>query len=175
MRPTARHHRAALGTAVETVGNPNPSPRRNGSPEMTIDCGPWSDPSAVRDAGRAPNAEALASTATPSSTLTASLAPARVGGNDTAALFRLMAWLSPAYPVGAFSYSGGLEWAVEAGDVTDAGELQRWLAVMIGSGTGSCDASFFVHAYRAAQLTDSQALRASRSWLPHSRPRKNGI
>ena len=31
-----------------------------------------------------------------------------------AALYRLMAWLSPAYPVGAFSYSGGIEWAVEA-------------------------------------------------------------
>ena len=29
-----------------------------------------------------------------------------------------MAWLSPAYPVGAFSYSSGIEWAVEAGDIT---------------------------------------------------------
>jgi urease accessory protein len=69
-----------------------------------------------------------------------------------------MAWLSPAYPVGAFSYSSGLEWAVEAADVTNAGELERWLAVMIGSGTGSCDATFFVHAYRAAQAMDSKAL-----------------
>ena len=38
--------------------------------------------------------------------------------SDAAALYRLMAWLSPAYPVGAFSYSSGIEWAVEAGDVT---------------------------------------------------------
>ena len=37
-----------------------------------------------------------------------------------AALYRLMAWLSPAYPVGAFSYSSGIEWAVEAGDISDA-------------------------------------------------------
>ena len=37
--------------------------------------------------------------------------------SDAAALYRLMAWLSPAYPVGAFSYSSGIEWAVEAGDV----------------------------------------------------------
>ena len=36
-----------------------------------------------------------------------------------------MAWLSPAYPVGAFSYSSGIEWAVEAGDITDAETLQR--------------------------------------------------
>ena len=34
-----------------------------------------------------------------------------------------MTWLSPAYPVGAFSYSGGLEWAVEAGDIADAASL----------------------------------------------------
>ena len=39
-----------------------------------------------------------------------------------------MSWLSPAYPVGAFSYSGGLEWAVEAGDIKDAGTLRDWLA-----------------------------------------------
>ena len=32
--------------------------------------------------------------------------------NDEAALYRLMAWLSPSYPVGAFSYSSGIEWAV---------------------------------------------------------------
>ena len=43
------------------------------------------------------------------------------------ALYRLMAWLSPAYPVGAFSYSSGIEWAVEAGDVTSAKTLCQWL------------------------------------------------
>jgi urease accessory protein len=124
---------------------------------MTIDCG-WPNQSTALDAGRAANAEPVAWTLTAS--FAGSMATALVGGgNDTAALFRLMAWLSPAYPVGAFSYSGGLEWAVEAGDVTDAGELERWLAVMIGSGTGSCDATFFVHAYRAAQAMDGQALR----------------
>ena len=43
---------------------------------------------------------------------------------DSAALYRLMAWLSPSYPVGAFSYSSGIEWAVEAGDVKDAESLR---------------------------------------------------
>jgi urease accessory protein len=80
------------------------------------------------------------------------------GGGEARALFRLLAWLSPAYPVGAFSYSSGLEWAVEAGDVTDAAQLQRWLAVMIDAGAGCCDATFFVHAYRAAQRVDTAAL-----------------
>ena len=75
------------------------------------------------------------------------------------ALYKLMAWLSPSYPVGAFSYSGGLEWAVEAGDVKDAETLRRWLAVMIGDGGGFCDAVFFAHAHRAVCRSDDPALR----------------
>src|SRR3954465_5590644 len=71
------------------------------------------------------------------------------------ALYRLMAWLSPAYPVGAFSYSGGIEWAVEAGDIKDAETFKRWLAVMIAEGGGFCDAVFFVHAYRAVSEDDT--------------------
>jgi urease accessory protein len=71
-----------------------------------------------------------------------------------------MAWLSPAYPIGAFSYSSGLEWAVEAGDIKDAETLRRWLAVLLGEGGGFCDAVFFVHAHRAIATTDGAALRA---------------
>jgi len=71
-----------------------------------------------------------------------------------------MAWLSPSYPVGAFSYSGGLEWAVEAGDVGDADALRRWLAVVIGQGSGFCDAVFLVHAHRAVTTGDDIALHA---------------
>jgi len=74
------------------------------------------------------------------------------------ALYRLMAWLSPAYPVGAFSYSSGIEWAVEAGDITDAGTLKRWLSVMMADGGGYCDAILFVHAHRAAAAGDETAL-----------------
>jgi urease accessory protein len=71
-----------------------------------------------------------------------------------------MAWLSPAYPVGAFSYSGGLEWAVVAGDIRDAETLRRWLAVMIGEGGGFCDAVFFVHAHKASRANNDAGLRA---------------
>ena len=79
--------------------------------------------------------------------------------SDAAALYRLMAWLSPAYPVGAFSYSSGIEWAVEAGDITDAITLQRWLTATIGHGGGFCDAAIFVHAYRATASSDDPALK----------------
>jgi urease accessory protein len=80
-------------------------------------------------------------------------------GPSNAALYRLMAWLSPAYPVGAFSYSSGIEWAVEQGDIKDAETLRRWLALVIGQGGGFCDAVFFVHAHRAAGTEDDNALR----------------
>jgi urease accessory protein len=82
------------------------------------------------------------------------------GGHfDPTALYRLMAWLSPAYPVGAFSYSGGIEWAVEAGDIKNAETLRGWLAVMIGQGGGFCDVVFFSYAHRAAAAQDDAALR----------------
>jgi urease accessory protein len=70
-----------------------------------------------------------------------------------------MAWLSPSYPVGAFSYSSGLEWAVEAGDVTDAETLRRWLEVMIGQGGGFCDAVVLIHAHGAAVAGDAEQLK----------------
>jgi len=84
---------------------------------------------------------------------------ARDDAPDPAELYRLMAWLSPAYPVGAFSYSSGIEWAVEAGDITDAATLERWLAVMIADGGGFCDGVFMVHAHRAIADGDDAALR----------------
>src|SRR4029450_11780401 len=63
-------------------------------------------------------------------------------------------------PIGAFPYSSGIEWAVEAGDITDAATLKRWLAVMIADGGGFCDGVFFAHAHRAAAERDDKALRA---------------
>jgi len=88
-------------------------------------------------------------------------APAnRERDTGTAALYRLMAWLSPSYPVGAYAYSSGLEWAVAAGDIADAVSLERWLAVVIAEGGGFCDAVFLVHAHRAAAAADDKALSA---------------
>jgi len=77
-----------------------------------------------------------------------------------AALYRLMAWLSPAFPVGAFAYSSGIEWAVEAGDIKDADTLKAWLGVMLAEGGGFCDAVQFTHAHRAVIDADDKALRA---------------
>lgn len=69
-----------------------------------------------------------------------------------------MAWLSPAYPVGAFSYSHGLEWAVEAGDITDAASLEAWLRTLIWHGSAWSDAVLFSHVWRAVADDDAEAL-----------------
>jgi urease accessory protein len=74
------------------------------------------------------------------------------------ALYRLLTWLSPAYPVGAFSYSSGLEWAVEAGDITDAESLRQWLEALLADGSGMNDGIFFVQAHSATANSDDTAL-----------------
>jgi urease accessory protein len=82
-------------------------------------------------------------------------------GADFSALYRLMTWMSPTYPVGAFGYSGGLEWAVEAGDIHNSASLTGWLATMIRRGSIFCDAAFFCHAHRAAARGDDHVLAAT--------------
>ena len=62
----------------------------------------------------------------------------------------LLIWLSPAFPVGAYAYSHGLEWAVEAGDVVDAASLEVWLVDLLAFGAPRSDAILFVAAFRAA-------------------------
>jgi urease accessory protein len=71
-----------------------------------------------------------------------------------------MTWLSPSFPVGAFSYSSGIEWAVEAGDITDAASLRDWLSAMLSDGSGFCDGVFLAQTHRAASASDNGALRA---------------
>jgi urease accessory protein len=82
-----------------------------------------------------------------------------LSADEAAALYRLMTWLSPAFPVGAFSYSSGIEWAVEAGDIVDVTTLTDWLTSMLADGPGFCDGIFLAHAHRAAASSDDAMLR----------------
>ncbi|MFC3326925.1 urease accessory protein UreF [Mesorhizobium cantuariense] len=78
------------------------------------------------------------------------------------ALLRLMAWLSPAFPVGGFSYSHGLERAVHDGLIADAEGLADWLETLIEMGSGWNDAVLFAESWRRARhagdLDDTAAL-----------------
>jgi urease accessory protein len=70
----------------------------------------------------------------------------------------LLLWLSPAFPVGSYAYSHGLEWAVEAGDIADAATLSHWLDDLLNHGAPRSDAVLFACAYRAARDGDFSAL-----------------
>ena len=67
-------------------------------------------------------------------------------------LFRLLTWLSPAYPVGGFSYSHGLEMAVEEGAVTSRATLQSYIETVLLAGAGRIDAALLVAAHRGDDL-----------------------
>jgi urease accessory protein len=73
------------------------------------------------------------------------------------ALYRLLIWLSPAYPVGAFAYSSGIEWAVEAGDIYNVATLRDWLTDILTLGSGFNDGVLFAQTYRAMTAGDDAA------------------
>ena len=78
-------------------------------------------------------------------------------------LLTLTQWLSPAFPLGSFAYSHGLEAAIAAGQVTDAAGLERWLRVVLTRGTGIMDATLLCHALAGAEMAPTaRALAPSR-------------
>jgi urease accessory protein len=76
-------------------------------------------------------------------------------------LYRLLAWLSPGFPTGAFSYSHGLEAAAAAGAVRDRASLQAWIGTILAQGGGRLDADILCEAHRAALADDLEALCAA--------------
>src|ERR1700756_3776110 len=74
------------------------------------------------------------------------------------ALLRLQSWLSPAFPAGFYSYSHGLEWAVEAREVYDRQSLVDWLDSDLRHGSGRNEAIFFKEAWLHATKNDQQGL-----------------
>ncbi|MCR6672871.1 urease accessory protein UreF [Devosia ginsengisoli] len=72
-------------------------------------------------------------------------------------LQKLLTWLSPAFPVGAFAWSAGLETAIVSGAVQDRASAQGWIAGNLAHGGIRTDAILLAHAHRAAG--DAHALR----------------
>jgi urease accessory protein len=113
---------------------------------------------------RQPRAEDLVSTPPALRAEARSFAPAGAGAQDDGAglelpqLFRLLTWASPAFPTGAFSYSHGIEFAVEEGLIKDVAELQDWVGWIVRHGALFADAVLLAHALRAAEAGDDAAL-----------------
>lgn len=73
---------------------------------------------------------------------------------DQGGLYRLAAWTSPSFPTGAFSYSHGLEWAVEAGRVTSEADLLAWISHCLACGVGRVDGALLAAGYRGEGLDE---------------------
>jgi len=73
----------------------------------------------------------------------------------------LTQWLSPAYPVGAFTYSHGLEAAIADGWITSAETLYAFLQDLLDHGAGRSDATFIAAAYRAPSQADLRSIDAT--------------
>jgi len=74
-----------------------------------------------------------------------------------ATLLRLMAWLSPAFPIGSFAYSQGLERAVHDGLVTDRETLTDWIACLLTLGSAWNDAVLATESHRRAAASEDLA------------------
>lgn len=83
----------------------------------------------------------------------------------TDAVLTLTQWLSPAFPVGAFTYSHGLEAAFEAGWIKDAAGLETWLTDLLTLGSAHADAHFVAAAYHA-KMPLAEVDRAARAFAP---------
>ena len=73
-------------------------------------------------------------------------------------LLRLLTWLSPAFPTGAFGYSHGLETAIREGAVGDVRSLTIWIAGLLEHGSAWSDAVLAKAAWTAVTAEDYAAL-----------------
>jgi urease accessory protein len=79
---------------------------------------------------------------------------------NNASVLPLFIWLSPSFPVGAFAYSHGIEYAVEAGAINTGEDLSQWLQASLCFGAGRTDAILLAHGWRAAGRQDIDELSA---------------
>jgi len=82
----------------------------------------------------------------------------RIAMDETASpLLPLFVWLSPAFPVGGFAYSHGLEWAIETGAIRDAKSLVGWIDPLFEHGVLHNEAVLLNLGWRAARCGDTSA------------------
>jgi urease accessory protein len=95
--------------------------------------------------------------------------PISGGQRAMSALLRLLQLTSPALPVGAYSYSEGLEQAVDRGLITSASQLQDWLIQDLNHGGIRIEGAVLGRVYRAIETGDQAGLRHWNQWLSASR------
>ena len=94
--------------------------------------------------------------------------------DDAAPLLRLMWLASPALPVGGFSYSEGLEAAVEAGLAGDEAKAGDWLLDQLQLSLVRCDLALVAQAIGAWQAADAERIAALNAWADQTRETAEG-
>ncbi|MBA3508367.1 MAG: urease accessory protein UreF [Betaproteobacteria bacterium] len=89
--------------------------------------------------------------------------------SDKQHLARLLQLASPTLPIGAYSYSQGLEWLVAAGTVTDAATAQRWIGDVLEYFVAPGEAAVLWRLSAAAMAEDRLAFAGWNAWLRASR------
>jgi urease accessory protein len=84
---------------------------------------------------------------------------------ESESFFRLLQLVSPGLPVGAYSYSEGLETLVQAGKIRNLQTLQSWLTYELEYGAIRVEAAILVRSHRCAHAEDWQGLNAWNHWL----------
>jgi urease accessory protein len=81
--------------------------------------------------------------------------------SDSPQLANLRLWqlISPALPVGAYAYSGGLEYALHAGWLRDADEVERWISGLLQHTLCRLDVPVLQRCYQAWRKADNETLQ----------------
>ena len=85
--------------------------------------------------------------------------------NADTSLLRLLQLCSGTLPIGGFTYSQGIEWAVECGWIHDQQDLSDWLAELIETGLAQVEIPMLVRLYRACEQGDAEELAHWSDWL----------
>ncbi len=81
-----------------------------------------------------------------------------MGTDPTQALLRLLQLVSPSLPVGGFTYSQGIEWAVESGWIRSLADLEDWLTDQLQSALARVDLPLLIRLRAAAEGSDDRSL-----------------
>ncbi len=71
------------------------------------------------------------------------------GTNTSLSYHKVMAWLSPGYPIGSFAYSHGLEIEIASGEISTRKDVEEWIESLLRNGSGWNDLVLFSQAYRS--------------------------
>lgn len=80
-------------------------------------------------------------------------------------LLRLLQLVSPSLPIGGFTYSQGIEWAVDSGWIRDLGDLEDWLSDLLHGPLAQVDLPLLLRLQAAAEARDRDALGTWIDWL----------